>query len=79
MEQTDIPNLKPGDEVGWHWGEGIATGIVVSVHTERTEIISKGSRIVRKGSSENPAVIIDHKSGNQVLKLASELQIIGQK
>lgn len=78
MEQADIPYLKPGDEVGWRWGEGIATGVVVSVHTERTEIISKGSRIVRKGSTENPAVIIDHKSGNQVLKLASELQIINE-
>lgn len=74
MEYTDIPHLKIGDEVGWRWGNGIATGLVASINPERTEIVSKGSRVVRKGSPKNPAVIINHKNGNRVLKLASELQ-----
>jgi hypothetical protein len=66
----------PGDEVGWAWGAGLATGIIESTHPERTEIISNGSRVVRNGNPNNPAVIVRHKSGNQVLKLSSELQKI---
>ncbi len=45
----------------------------MSVHHERTEIVSKGKHIVRNGSPENPAVIIMHKNNNEVLKLVSEL------
>lgn len=71
-----MDTLKPGDEVGWQWGSGIATGMVESIGHDKTEIISKGSRIVRNGTIENPAVIITHKSGNKVLKLQSELQKI---
>lgn len=77
MDKPNQTRIKPGNEVGWQWGSSITTGTVVSLHPERTEIISKGSLIVRNGTSENPAVIINHKSGNQVLKLSSELQLVG--
>lgn len=66
--------MKPGDHVAWKWGSGIAEGVVKEVHTERTTIVGKGKPITRKGSSNNPAVVIIHKSGNDVIKLASELQ-----
>ena len=65
--------LKKGDFVAWNWAGRTIDGIVVSVHFERTEIVSKGKHIVRNGSPENPAVIIMHKNANEVLKLASEL------
>lgn len=67
-------DIKPGDYVVWKWAGSIAHGEVLEVRTERTEIDSRGKRIVRNGSTENPAVIILHKSGNEVLKLASELE-----
>lgn len=62
--------------MGWKWGNSIAKGVIQEIRFERTEIISKGKRIVRNGSKENPALIIDHKSGNLVLKLQSEVQKI---
>lgn len=66
--------LKQGDSVAWQWGNGLAEGTVKSVHTEPTSITSKGKTIKRNGTAENPAIVIAHKSGNNVLKLASEIQ-----
>jgi Hypervirulence associated proteins TUDOR domain len=60
--------------VAWQWGTGIAEGRVVSVHHERTTITSKGKQIVRNGSADNPALVIEHTSGSTVLKLQSEVQ-----
>jgi hypothetical protein len=66
--------MKPGDYVAWKWGNGLAEGVVKSVHAEPTETVSKGTHVKRNGSVDNPAIIIEHKSGNDVLKLASEVQ-----
>jgi hypothetical protein len=66
--------MKKNDLVAWTWGNGIAEGVVTEVSTERTEIYSKGKKIVRNGTADNPALIIKHKSGNLVLKLQSEVQ-----
>ena len=67
-------NIQPGDHVAWKWGNGLAQGIVKSVHTEPMIITSKGKRIKRNGSEDNPAIVIEHKSGNDVIHLASEIQ-----
>jgi len=67
-------NFKPGDYVVWQWAGSIAHGEVQEVHESRVEIESRGKRIARNGSHDNPAIIIQHKNGSQVLKLASELQ-----
>ena len=66
--------MKPGDYVAWKWGNGIAEGKIKSIHTEPISIQSKGKTVKRNGSVDNPAVVIEHKSGNDILKLASELQ-----
>lgn len=66
--------MKPGDYVAWKWGNGLAEGQIKSIHTEPTTIISKGKPIKRNGSSDNPALVITHQSGNDVLKLSSEVQ-----
>lgn len=66
--------MKPGDHVAWQWGNGLAEGIVKSVHEERTVITSKGKQITRNGTKDNPAIVIEHKSGNDVIKLSSEIQ-----
>ncbi len=65
--------LAPGDFVLWKWAGSIAHGEDMEVVRGRVEIVSGGKRIVRNGSVDNPAVIIRHASGNDVLKLASEL------
>jgi len=71
--------MKPGDYVAWKWGNGLAEGIIKSIHTEPTTITSKGKLVKRNGTSDNPAIVIKHKSGNDVLKLASEVQVTSDK
>jgi hypothetical protein len=71
--------MRAGDNVAWKWGNGLAEGIIKSVHTEPTEIVSKDTHVKRNGSVDNPAIIIEHKSGNDVLKLASEVQLTNGK
>lgn len=66
--------MKAGDSVAWEWGNGLAEGTVKSVHNQRISIESKGKTITRNGSDDNPAIVIAHKSGNDVLKLSSEVQ-----
>lgn len=70
-----MKKIEVGDIVAWKWGNGIAQGVVEEITHEKITIESKGSLITRRGSAENPAVIIRHKSGNLVLKLQSELLI----
>jgi len=71
--------MKPRDYVAWEWGNGLAQGKVKSVHTEPTTTKGKHKNTTRNGTHENPAVVIEHKSGNDVIKLASELQKIDDK
>lgn len=52
---------------------GEAHGLVTARHDTRVERTIKGSRIVRNGSSANPAYDIDVIGGGTVLKLGSEL------
>ena len=66
--------MKAGDRVAWKYANGIAEGRVASVHYEPTLIMTKGKRIKRNGSKDNPALVIEHASGNDVLKLSSEVQ-----
>jgi hypothetical protein len=66
--------MKPGDYVAWKWGSGLAEGRIKSIHHEPTSIESKGKMIKRNGEFDNPALIIKHSSGNDVIKLASEVQ-----
>ncbi|MDX1765482.1 MAG: DUF2945 domain-containing protein [Candidatus Saccharimonadales bacterium] len=65
--------IKPGDWVAWRWGNGAAEGQVLEVNPKTSVIYSAGKKITRHGRGDNPAVIIDHMSGNLVIKLASEL------
>ncbi|KAL7007283.1 hypothetical protein EMMF5_003122 [Cystobasidiomycetes sp. EMM_F5] len=68
--------ISKGDEVSWNWGSGQPSGTVKDVKTEDATIESKnGKEIKKKGSEENPAVIIsqEDKGGNPVIKRASEL------
>lgn len=69
--QLHIPKLN--ETVYWNWYGKVIKGQVQEIHYEKTSISSKGSIITRNGTKENPAVIISHKSGNDVIKLASEL------
>ncbi|MEM6438973.1 MAG: DUF2945 domain-containing protein [Pseudomonadota bacterium] len=65
--------ISVGDEVTWSWGEGTASGAVTAIHEERVERTLKGSTVVRNGSPDDPALEIEQEDGDEVLKLASEV------
>ena len=71
--ELDKPIPKIGQTVYWNWYGKVIHGQVIQISYEKTFIESKGKLIIRNGTSENPAIIISHKSGNDVIKLASEL------
>lgn len=66
--------IKIGSEVGWLWVSSLAPGVVLETHHNRHEIISKGKRIVRNGTKQDPALVIKHVRGSLVLKLSHEVQ-----
>lgn len=68
--------MNVGAEVGWTWAASVATGVVLEIHPNRHEIITKGKRIVRNGSPQDPAIVIKHSKGSLVLKLSHEVQIL---
>jgi hypothetical protein len=69
-------SMKTGNHVSWKWGRGHAKGIIKSVHSEPTTISSGGKTIKRNGTKDNPALVISRTSGNNVLKLSSEIELI---
>ncbi len=70
--------LKPyipevGETVAWLWYGKPVHGVVQEILPKTSQIVSKGKAITRNGSPSNPAIMLSHKSGNDVIKLASEL------
>jgi len=66
--------IKIGSNVGWMWTGSVTAGVVVEIHPNRHEIITKGKKIVRVGSPEDPALVIKHDKGSLVIKLQHEVQ-----
>ena len=60
-------------KVSWKWAGGLVQGEVAEVFFDRIERVIKGKKIVRNGSKENPAYVVQSQSGNFALKLHSEL------
>ena len=62
----------------WNWGRGQPGGKVTEVRKHGELVIeSKGKRIKKNASPDNPAVKIE-RSGNPVVKRASELNEVGR-
>lgn len=65
--------FSKGDKVEWNWSSGTATGKVTERFERRVQRTLKGSKIVRNGTKDNPAYLIEQSDGDDVLKLGSEL------
>lgn len=65
---------KEGDKVKWKWGEGYGNGTIQSIFEEKITRKIDGSEVTRNGSQKDPALYIDNNDGNNVLKLASEVE-----
>jgi len=66
--------LRKGAKVRWNWGQGTATGAVAERFERRVSRTIGGKRIVRVGTPENPAYLVEQEDGARVLKRGSELE-----
>ena len=66
-------SFRTGQQVRWQWSGSSATGKVVERFDRRVQRTLKGSRIVRNGSKDDPAYLVEQEDGDQALKLGSEL------
>lgn len=66
--------IRQGSTVSWAWGSGTAEGTVQSTHHEKVSRTTKGQRVTRDGSDDDPAYVIEQQDGTTVLKLRSELR-----
>ena len=67
-----MATLKKGDDVTWKYGKGKAEGTVDEVHTDDVERTVQGATVKRKGSKDEPALVL--KQGDKkIIKSASEV------
>lgn len=66
--------LKKGDEVIWNFATGTASGKVANVSEHDVTKTIKGKKIKRKGSADEPALVIRQENDNEVVKSASEVK-----
>lgn len=67
-----MATVKKGDEVTWKYGKSKAEGTVAEVHKEDVKKKVQGSTVKRKGSADEPALVIKQGS-KKVVKSASEV------
>jgi hypothetical protein len=66
-------NYRDGQTVHWKWSNGTAEGKIKERFDRRVQRTIKGSKIVRNGSKDDPAYLIEQEDGTKLLKLGSEL------
>ena len=66
-------SFRTGQAVRWHWGANTAHGEVAERFERRVQRTIKGEKIVRNGTKDNPAYLVEQQDGGRVLKLGSEL------
>ena len=62
-----------GKTVHWNWGSGKAQGKVQERFDRRVQRTIKGTKVVKNGTRDNPAYLIEQEDGDKVLKRGSEL------
>ena len=64
---------RSGQKVSWNWGSGTAEGKVAERFDRRVQRTIKGAKVVKNGTPDNPAYLIEQENGGKVLKRGSEL------
>jgi len=67
-----MKTVKKGDDVSWNYGKGKAKGEITEVHENDIERTVQGTTVKRKGSAEEPALVIKQGS-KKIVKSASEV------
>jgi len=67
-----MATVEKGDDVSWKYGAGKAEGVIDEVHQNDIEKTVQGTKVKRKGSAKEPALVI--KQGDKkIVKSASEV------
>lgn len=67
-----MATIRKGDDVTWKWRKSEAEGTVSEVHTDDVARETQGSTTKRRGSKDEPALVI--KQGKKtIVKSASEV------
>lgn len=66
--------IRKGTTVKWKWGSSWAEGKVTEVHKEDVSRTTKGEKITRHGTDDDPAYVIEQEDGTVVLKLSHEVE-----
>lgn len=66
--------IRQGTEVKWQWGKGEAEGKVIETYIDKVEKTLSGNKVIREGTQDNKALLIEQEDGTQVLKLESEVK-----
>jgi len=66
-------HFRKGQKVTWHWGAGVAHGTVAERFERRVQRTIAGTRVVRIGTKDNPAYLVEQADGGRALKRGSEL------
>jgi hypothetical protein len=64
---------RSGQKVSWNWGSGTAEGTIAERFDRRVQRTIKGTKVVKNGTPDNPAYLIEQENGGKVLKRGSEL------
>ncbi len=67
-------SFRTRQHVEWNWGSGTACGQIAGRFERRISRTIEGSEILRNGSEDDPAYLIEQDDGGKVLKLGSELK-----
>ena len=68
-----MESYSVGEKIVWKWMGRQIFGEVLEIHYGPIEKKIKGKLIKRNGSVEKPAYLVRSQSGNQALKLHTEL------
>ncbi len=66
-------SFRTGQPVSWKWGAHVAHGQIADRFERRVQRTIKGERIVRNGTGDDPAYLVEQEDGDRALKLGSEL------
>ncbi|MDB5686187.1 MAG: hypothetical protein JWR77_776 [Rhizorhabdus sp.] len=66
-------HYRKGHKVRWQWGAGSVHGHIVERFDRRVQRTIGGVTVVRRGTPENPAYLVETEDGKTALKRGSEL------
>ena len=69
-----MTHLRKGESTEWKWGKGTGEGEVTEKFTNDVTRTIKGTDVVRRATSAEPAYLLKRKHGGRVLKSESELK-----